>query len=80
MNDNQFKERISEDIGFIKASIKDLREDVRRINDSVANTKTKLSKHEVILTKVWAILGVGVFVLSLAINLIIDWIKAKLLQ
>ena len=77
MNDSQFKEKVSEDIGFIKATLSEVKEDVKRINGGLTKTKEKVAKHDIVFGKIGVVVTTILFIFTVAINFVIDWLKNK---
>ena len=77
MSEQEFQQRISEDIGYIKGKVEDLCKKVDDINGDLTNAKIKITKHDLIIGKAGVIITAGVFVLATAFNLIVEFVKDK---
>jgi uncharacterized membrane protein YcjF (UPF0283 family) len=77
INDSQFKEKVSEDIGFIKATLNEVKEDVKRINGGLIKTKEKVARHDIIFGKIGIAVTAILFIFTIAINFVVDWVKNK---
>ena len=77
MNDSKFKEKVMFNLGHIKATITEVKDDVKRINSDLANIKKDVARHNIILGKIGVGIGIIVFAITASVNFIFDWLKNK---
>jgi len=66
------------DIGAIKAKVDNIEKKLVQQNGTIAAVCEKVAKHDIVFGKIGVGITAGVFILSTAINFLIDWIRNKL--
>lgn len=80
MNDDDFKQKVMYKLGSIETKIKTICKREDRFSDRLNNVEKKTNKHDIIIGKFGAGLAVIVFVVSIVINFITDFVKDKFVK
>ena len=75
MNDNHTK--FAEDIGYIKGTVKSIKEHVEKQNGDIASLQNKVAKHDVIFGKIGVVFTGLLFVITTVVTITVDWVKTK---
>lgn len=67
--------KMHEDIGYIKGLVEGIDKKLTEQNGAIALLTKKVTKHDVILGKIGMVLSVAIFVITMAFNIVIEWVK-----
>lgn len=78
INDSKFKEKVMFKLGQIDGKVGGMEKKLKNVCDTVADNTKKVNKHDVFFGKIGVGITAGLFVIVVASNFIIDWIKSKI--